>query len=372
MKILHVTTHLNIGGIANYVVSLTKALKAKGAISFVASSGGDLVGELEKNGTCHRRLDILTKSELSLKVLKSIFALVRIVRQERIDVIHAHTRVSQVAAFFASRITGVPYVTTCHGYFKVRLRKVFDTWGDKVIAISEAVAAHLEDDLGVKSQRVAVIYSGVDADRFSKDYSSGEIQSLKDSLGLGPGPVIGTIGRLSPVKGHAFLIQSMAEIVSRLSEAQCLIVGDGPEYNLLKNLAGSLGIEDSVRFVSSNPDTHKFLSVMDVFVFPSVKEGLGIALLEALASGRPCVASDVGGISNIIKNGHNGILVPARDPGSIAGAAIGLINDRARARLLGQRARETVKETFTLDGMADKVLHLYEEVIKGRERARDE
>ena len=362
MKVLHVSTHLNIGGIGNYITSLACALKKKGVVVMVASSGGNLEPELKRCGVCHKTLRMKTKFELSPKVFASAVDISKIVKDEKIDISHAHSRVSQAAAFFASRLTGVPCVTTCHGYFKVRFRKIFDTWGRKVIAISDAVENHLKDDLGVDEGRVELIYNGIDIDRFSRQYSDAEKLSLKRSLGL-KGPVVGTIGRLSPVKGQRYLIEAMAEVVRKVPDVKAVIMGDGEEDKKLKSLAKELNIEDTIRFVPSDPDTVKFLSIMDVFVLPSVKEGLGLALLEALGSGRACVASRVGGIRDIIESGMNGILVGVGDPKAIAAAVISLLNDAQSRQKMGQAGREMVRERFSLDSMSDKVIKLYESVV---------
>ena len=139
MKVLQLTTDMDIGGITNYIFELSRALKNKGVDTIVASSGGDIEGSLENEGIPHERIDIKTKFEFSPKVFRAAFAVKNIIRKEGIDIIHAHSRVSQVVGALASCMTGVPMVTTCHGYFKKRLRAIVDTWGDKVIAISAAV-----------------------------------------------------------------------------------------------------------------------------------------------------------------------------------------------------------------------------------------
>ncbi len=362
MKVLQVSTHVNMGGIGNYILSLSKALKGKSVSSIVASSGGDLEAEFKRHGIELMWLDIKTKSEISPKVLKSIIQLCRIINNEDVDVLHAHTRVSQVVCFFASRITGVPYVTTCHGFFKKRLRKIFDTWGSMAIAISDAVKTHLKEDLGVNEKRIKLVYSGVDVDAFSKECSINEINKMKESLGLKGGPIVGTIGRLSPVKGQRFLLEAMVSVISEVEDAKVIIVGDGPEEKALKNLAKSLGIECAVHFFASSPGTYKFLSVMDIFAFPSKNEGLGIALLEAMASGKACIASSIGGISDIIKDGSNGILTEVGDIDAISNAIIYLLRDPELRMKMGENARTLVKERFSLNSMADNIIQLYKKI----------
>ncbi|HPM42756.1 MAG TPA: glycosyltransferase family 4 protein [Candidatus Omnitrophota bacterium] len=363
MKALSVSTHFNIGGISNYMLALASELKNIGVETVIATSGGDMEVEARQSSIPHFRINIDTKFEFHPKLFIAAMQLKSIIEKERIDIIHAHSRVAQAASVLASRMTGVPVVTTCHGYFKKRLRKVFDTWGARVIAISDAVRQHIISDLGVSPDRVRLIYSGVDCDRFMRKYSADEIAIIKNGLGLRKRFVVGTIGRLSPVKGHAHFLEALASISSKRSDVEGLIVGDGPEREALQKQAESLGIKGKVKFISSNVDTPDFLAIMDVFVFPSLKEGLGIALLEALASGRASVSSDTGGISDIVENGSTGVLVKVADHTAMAKAVSDLLDDPARREMLGSRGRDLVRERFTLSRMAREVAGLYEEVI---------
>ena len=156
----------------------------------------------------------------------------------------------------------------------------------------------------------------------------------------------------------------MKGIVVKRNDAQCLIIGSGPEDSDLKRLARSLSIEGSIIFLSSTyKDIPLYLYLMDVFVLPSVEEGLGIALLEALASARACVASDTGGIRDIIKNNINGLLVPVGNTAAIENAILNLLDNRALGEGMGQRGRDLVKNKFSLTLMAEKVRALYERVL---------
>lgn len=365
MKVLHVNTHINIGGIGHYIVSLSRAMKVKGVDCLVASSGGDFEKELSNLSIKHFRVDLRTKFEFAPKVFRAASSLVDIIKEENIDLMHAHTRASQVAAHLAAQRTGVPYVTTCHGYFKPRLsRMLFDTWGSKVVAISNAVKDHLEKDFKIKPDRIEVIYTGIDAERFFREYSSVDIANVRKSLGLGHGPVVGTMGRLSSVKGHSYLIDAIGRIVSRGNDLNCIIIGSGPEEGVLKKKAMALGIENRIRFIGSvYVDLPLYLSMMDIFIFPSIREGLGLALLEAMAAGRPCIASDVGGIGDIIKDGFSGILVRAKDPAAIAAQVTRLMEDNDLRRRMAANGRTTVKERFLIDSTAGKMANLYERVI---------
>lgn len=365
VKILHVTTHMNTGGIAQYILSVASALKDRGVDCIVASSGGDMVEELQRRGIVHRSLDIRTKSEFGPKVLKSIFQIYRIIKDEGVDIVHGHTRVSQVSGLIASRMAGALYVSTCHGFFKKRLgRRIFDLWGDRVIAISGPVRESLIRDFKVSPERIELIYSGVDVRRFSKDRSNAEISDFKHKLGLGDEPIVGTIGRLSSVKGHIFFIEAMKGISSEGRRIKGIIVGSGPEEGSLKRLVKDLGMEDSFFFFESTADTPRYLDIMDIFVFPSVKEGLGLSLLEAMAQGRPSIASNIGGIRDIIKDGETGILFNAGDAGMLKRSIIRLLDDAGLRARLGQAARRLVRERFSLDIMTDKITSLYKNMLR--------
>jgi glycosyltransferase involved in cell wall biosynthesis len=354
---------MNIGGIANYVLELSRALKGKGAEVIVASSGGDLEPQLALSGIKHIKLDIRTKFEFAPKVFVSAFAVRDLVRKEGVDIVHSHTRVSQVAGALACRMAGVPMVTTCHGYFKRRLRSIVDTWGDKVIAISAAVHRHLKDDLKVKDERIELVYSGIDMRKFSKDFSDDEIGATKKYLGLSGRIIAGTIGRMSPVKGQKFFIQAMAKVLKERPDAAAFVVGNGPDGPSIKSLAMALGIDDRISFVDSVSDTRQMLSAMDIFVFPSVREGLGIALLEALAMSKACVASRIGGIEDIITDGENGMLTDVGDSDSIAQAVLKLMSDDGLREAIGRSGRRTVEERFTLDRMSDDIIKIYKKVL---------
>lgn len=378
MRILIITTHMNMGGIASYCLTQVRALRGRPASQgqvgagghkiIVASSGGDCVGLLEKEGARHIRIDINTKSELSPKIIVSLFQLLPVIRRENVDIIHAHTRVTQVLARLISSITKVPYVTTCHGYFKPRLgRRLFDCWGDKVVAVSDAVQRHLVDDMGVEDGRVRLIYTGIELERFGRRYSEAEKEDIREEYGIGRGPVIGMIGRLSPVKGQDVLVEAAPVILKGFPNAQFLLIGDGPSEKSLKRRVDELGIGERFVFVRNVADTKEPLSVIDIFAFPSIKEGLGLALIEALACGRPCVASDTGGISDVIKNGRSGIMVPPGDSQALADAIMRVLRDGVLRAELQSNAGGAVTR-FSIEEMAGRLGALYDEVISARRR----
>jgi len=364
MNILILSNHLKIGGITQYIISLARALSARKIRVIVASGGGEMERELSKGPARHVEVDLRTKCECGPKVFRAIPRLARLVREEKIDLIHAHTRVTQVVSAVVSAMTRVPYISTCHGFFRPRIgRRLCGCWGSKVIAISGPVAKHLTDDFHIKTEDIALIHTGVDSGRFAAVFSEEELNGLRSSLRLRKAPVVGTIGRFSPVKGHRFFIEAFRKVVAERPDAQGIIVGQGPEEEDLRQLIRRYNLGGSFRLAGSTPHTAMYLALLDIFVFPSVQEGLGLSLLEAMASGRPCVASRIGGVSDIIRDGETGLLVPAQDPDALGGAMIRLLGDPLLGRKLGENARRSVARDFSLETMVEKVLRLYNEVV---------
>jgi len=363
MNILILATHLNTGGITSYILTLTRGLEKRGTHVFVASSGGNCVEDLQSVGAQHILWNIKTKSELSPKIYLSLPKLCRLVRQEKIDLIHAHTRVTQVAAFFLSRLTGVPFLSTCHGFFKKRfIRKTFPCWGKAVIAISEPVKKHLWKDFGVPQNKVVLIPNGIDISRFEKVSDSIRTQK-KEELHLGNGLTIGIIARLSDVKGHSVLIRAMGQVVQEIKTANLLIVGQGKLESDLKKLADDLGLSKNIHFFPVVNNTSEFLTLFDIFVMPSLQEGLGLSIMEAQAAGIPVIASNVGGIPSLIRNGETGILVTPSDVSALARAMIDLLNDPQKRKELSQRGYESIKKNFSADQMVEQTQNLYERLV---------
>jgi len=366
MRILLLTTHLNFGGIASYTVTLAEALKKRNHQVTVASSGGDMLSRLKSSGIKHINLNIRTKQGLSPKVLLSFFKLSKVIRQ--FDIIHSQTRVTQVLGKALSIVYKIPYVTTCHGFFTPKpSRRLVSAWGNKTIAISEAVRSHLVKDFQVKKENIALIHNGVNISWFDKKYTAEEKQEIRREYNLSSKFVVGLIARLSPVKGIKYLISAFKLLIQDGLDAQLLLIGDGPEKQLLIEQAEQLGIKSKVIFAPSVVDTGRSLSVMDVFVLPSVQEGLGISLAEAMAASCPVVASDVGGIYSLVKNNKTGLLVTPEDPEAIARAVKELLLDNGLREKLALAGKEFVTEKFSLEEMAVKTERVYSTVIASHE-----
>jgi len=374
MKILFLTTHLRFGGITTYVASLAGRLKGLGHKMYVASGGGDMVADIERSGIEHVKMAVDTSSELNPGLLAAGLKLKRVIKERDIDIIHAHTRVTQILTCLVCRTIPVSQrpavVTTCHGFFKPKfMRRIFPGWGDKVIAISEPVREHLVNDLHVSKEKVITIYNGVNINRFIYPVTTEQKAEYKKASGLDQEqPVVGIIARLSPVKGQKYLIKAFKHILNKVPEARLVIIGDGPDKQMLMDLIKELGIEKSVKLLPATRDTAPLLAAMDVFVMPSLQEGLGLSIIEAMAGGLPVVASDVGGIYTVVKEGQTGFMVPPKDDNTLSEAILKLLGDNTLCKKMGEQGREFVENNFSINTMGQQVEELYENLLEIRKQ----
>ncbi|MCM8800953.1 MAG: glycosyltransferase family 4 protein [Candidatus Omnitrophica bacterium] len=364
MNILYLTTHLNVGGITSYLLTLTKGMLKRGHNVYLASSGGKVLDRFLKEGIVHMTIPIRTKADLSPRILLSLIKLKKYIQKNNIQIIHSHTRVTQVLGELIQYALRKPYLSTCHGFFKLRLiRRILPCWGMRVIAISEAVKEHLIKDLKVDPEKIRVIYNGIDLENLCL-FKPEERIKIKERFSLKDAPLVGIIARLSEVKGHIYLIKAMKKVLSYLADVKLVIVGEGRLRQRLTCLVKELEIEKNVVFLPYITDTRQLLSVTDLFVMPSLEEGLGLSLMEAMASGVAVVASDVGGIRNLIQHNYNGILVKPRDIEGLAKAIIEVLLDKQKKEYLGRNARLFINQHFSQEKMVLETEQVYLECLE--------
>lgn len=363
MNILYITNHLNIGGITSYVLTLGRGLKLRGHNIYIASSGGDFVSKFIQEGIIYIHIPIRTKNEASPKILISALKLLKAIEEYKIDLLHSNSRTTQVLGSLLNKLFNIPHISSCHGFFKKRFfRKVFACWGQKVIAISQPVKEHLIKDFKVNEKDTVVIHNGIDVEHFQAS-SIENRESRKKTLGLDNGPVVGIIARLSDVKGHIYLIEAMKLVLEDIPNAQLLIVGEGKTRDELINLIYRLGIQKNVFLIPSVIDTACVLSIMDIFAMTSLKEGLGLSLMEAMASGLAVIGSDVGGIKTLIQEGFNGLLVKPKDSNALSKAILELLRDSEKRKFLGNNAKTFIAKNFSQEKMVLETEKLYLECL---------
>lgn len=361
MNILFIANHLNVGGISSYLFTLAGGLKQRGHNIYLASSGGELAEKFISSGITHISVPLTTKKEASPKIIFSFLKLKRHAKKLNIDLIHSNSRTTQVLGNLLSRALAVPHIFTCHGFFRPKLsRRLFPCWGQAVIAISQEVKEHLIFDFKLDEKRISVINNGIDTAGFG-DFT--ERDKLRRQLGIDDSPLVGIIARLSDVKGHIYLIRAMQQVVKVNPSSKLLIIGEGKMKGLLVKEADSLGLKDNVLFVPETKGTQGALAAMDVFVMPSLQEGLGLALMEAMAQGLAVIGSRVGGIKTLIRDGVNGLLVEPADAGGLAAAIQRLLGDSFLRRSLGANARQFIIDNFSREKMVDATERVYQRCL---------
>lgn len=363
MNILFLSTHLNSGGITSYLLTLTKGFLKKGHVVNLVTSGGNMEEEFKRLGARVFIFNIRTKSELDPRIYFALKPLKKIIHENRIHIIHAQTRITQLMASLLSQYTKTPHVSTCHGFFKKRLSRIlFPCWGKVVIAVSPAVKEHLRADFGILEERIALVGNGVDIDGFPL-ITDHERKLNRQKYHLDEGLVAGVIARLSHVKGQDILIKAMPRIGQSIPSFKLYFFGEGREEQSLKDLVKALHLEDRIQFFPTVNNTRESLSILDVFVMPSRQEGLGLSIMEAQACGLRVVASRVGGIPYLIEDGKTGFLVEPENEKALADRLIDVLSSPQKYQEVGLAARDFIKKHHSAETMVEKTLRVYETLL---------
>lgn len=297
-------------------------------------------------------------------MLQSLAAMRRLVQETGATLLHANGSRAMFYAGLAGRRTGRPVI------WHLRILEADPTldWllvrlATRTIANSAAVRERLRR-WPLAHARCSVVPNGLDLDSF---LPSRESERVRQSLGLAPTDrVVGNVGRLVPFKGHRYLLEAFAILRLTCRELRLLIVGDGPEREALERQARALKVAQDVHFPGHREDVADLLSVMEVFVLPSLAEHFGRVLVEAMAMERPVVATAAGGVPEVVEEKVTALLVPPGDAGALAGAIQTLLNDPVRARAMGQAGRRRVEEQYTLRRHAEQIEAVYREVLGER------
>lgn len=290
-----------------------------------------------------------------------------IIRVEQIDVIHAHEFAMNSYGSILSGLTGVPVITTVHGksYYHEKWRRriayrLIARWS-KMVAVSEDIRNFLITRVGIKADQVMTIRNGIDVNAYIAPVDEdGAPEKERQEY------VIGAVGSLYPVKGHTYLLKALAIVLKTHPDVVCKIAGQGHLLPRLQAEAADLGIGNQVAFLGLRDDIPQFLQSIDVFVLPSLSEGLPLSVLEAMAAGKPVIATNVGGVSEVVQDQRTGFLVPPKDPEAMANRILRVMADQAMAERLGRAGREKVERDFSLDTMTQQYEALYEEALLER------
>jgi sugar transferase (PEP-CTERM/EpsH1 system associated) len=366
MHVVHVLHTLAVGGTENGVVNLVGSLAAEARHTVVAvTSSGPLAARLPAGVEVHA-LGKRPGVDVAVQV-----RLVALLRRLRPDIVHTRNW-GAFDAVPAARLAGVRVVV--HGEHgreaadpegrdrrRNRLRRLLSPLIAQWVTVSHDLRRWLVHHVGIPGERVVTIHNGVDTGRFAE----GDREGAREALGLPAGaPIVGTVGRLDPVKDHLRLIAAFRSVVARRPDALLLIAGDGPLRDDLRGAVEAAGLQGSVRLLGERADVPRVLAALDVFTLPSIAEGISNTILEAMASGLPVVATNVGGNPELVEDGVTGRLVEPRQTEALAAALLGYVNDPVLARLHGKAGRQRCVGEFSLERMAARYLALYRRLVR--------
>jgi glycosyltransferase involved in cell wall biosynthesis len=331
--------------------------------SLTTIAGNRIESELQANG-----IRVVNLGARSLRDLAAFRRLLRLVREERFDIVHSHLTYASIWASLVSRFTGVPSIATVHvappsaGRDVVRdllMSFTLSRWSARIVAVSNALREEYRRRRRIASDRIVTLHNGIDTDRFERDRNLCR-QAIADDFGVPlHHPLVVTVSVLRRGKG----IEVLLEAARRTAGVHYLILGDGPMRSEWLDLAGQLGVASRVHWGGHCPDIGRYLAGADLMVHPSLADAFPTVLLEAMAAGLPVIASDVGGIPEIVRHDETGLLVAPGDPDQLAWHMTELLSDRDRAMKMGERGRMRVRERFSTAAWIERLGLLYRDVL---------
>jgi glycosyltransferase involved in cell wall biosynthesis len=363
IRVVEVLATGSNGGAQEHLYSLvTRMDHDRYDVSIVSLSPGSAVRKLQRAG-----IPVLVIDEVDDAI--AVGALAAHLSEVRADVVHAHMyRAETVAtrAVLALKEIGHrrPYLVSTVHSSRVRheadkdvLRELTPHM-DQLIAVSRAIERKLLDE-GRDTAPVTLIYNGVDLDRYDHQEAC---CTLPDEYGMEPGSqIVGVVARLEPEKGHPTLLEAWPKVLRAVPDTYLLIVGEGSKRDALEAQARELRIAHRVVFTGRRDDVPAVTAALDVAVLPSYREAQGLTILEAMALSRPVVASDVGGIPEMIEDGKTGLLVPPHDAEALADAIIRLLRNHPLADTLGRAGHDMVHDRFCIELMVSTTQSIYDE-----------
>lgn len=372
IKILQVITGLHFGGAETFLYTLVKNLDPNFFHCDVATviCGGELLDSFSTVGSKVTVLEDAYRSKGMLPFrIAPLLTLGATIREGRYDIVHTHLHPADVIGGLAAALAGnTKTIRSVHnmGTWKKRKHLFWERMINKrtkrIICCSRYMEEHVVSHEGIPKDKAMTIYHGIEIDRFSKPMRD---PSLMRALGLDPEfKTIGCVGRLIPIKGHVNLIKAVPQILARHPRTQVLFIGDGEGRDDLINRVSAEEFRGQVKFVGSRSDIPELLSLMDIFVMPSLSEGLPVALIEAMAAGLPVVAFNIKPMEEIVLDGQTGILVEFCSSPGIAAACNVLLSDEPARRAMGLAGRKRAETMFQCRTMLESYQRLYRDVAR--------
>jgi len=371
-KVMHLIATNFYGGPEKQIVEHLKRLNSASYQGTLASflEGGAPNETLEQAEIAGlRNFGIPMSSRFDIRAL---WKLIQLLRHEKIDLLCAHGYKSTVMGWWAGRKVGIPVLAFSRGYTAENPKVAFYEWLDRmflkrvdgIIFVSEGQRKRLES-FGISGRRRWVVRNAVAADS-SRDSLSGDLRKeVFERLGI-PNAVgmVVSAGRLSPEKGHRFLVEAIGMLQGSSNKTHFVFCGDGPCQKELEKRSKELGVSNLCHFVGFRRDIKDIFQAMDFMVLPSLTEGLPNVVLEAFAYAKPVIATNVGGVPEIVEDGVNGILVYPERSDLLAEALKSFLVAPEKRRMMGEAGYQKVKSEFSFESQTQKLEAIYNEVLK--------
>jgi len=351
MAITFVSDWLTARSTTQCSLNLAKTLTKRGHTVRVICPGGEMKEAFLESGI---ELDIRRNMYMPVLNLLTLRSAARSVSGTKCRIIHAQSQEASVFGVGLASLCRLPSVVTVRR-FDVS-RRLAAPKGTRILAVNEALREFLVNESKIPKERIDVVPSGVDI----SEYKAVSPFSVPDQI-----PVVGSLGRFEPFRGFPYFIKAAKTVVEAGHRVEFLMIGTGSEEKKLRELVSALGLTEYFTFVSESIDYKRGIESMDIAIVCPIKEGFGMMALEAMACAKPVIASAVGGIYSIMKDGDTGILTPPKDSDSIAEKVISLLHDTEEAKRLGENARTAVEEKFTMDIVAGKTEMVYKRAVEG-------
>lgn len=374
-KVLHIHTLPVISGSGIHTLITMKGLdKSRYEVEFACAPGGPLIDAVVNQGIKFHPVKNFVQRVSICNDLMGLWQMVCLMRRRRYDIVHTHNSKAGFIGRLAAKIAGVPVIVhTVHGFafhefekpprqrLFIWLERLAARFADKLITVSEPLKQWgLRARIG-RADKYITIYDGIEIDRFKLNF---DIEKKRQEFGIKPEElVIGAVSKLWEGKGHRCILRAARDVVAKVPDVKFMFVGEGYLRKELESMTHQLGLNEYVTFAGFRRDVPEITAIFDVAVLASFFEGLGRVLLEAMALGKPVIASRVGGIVDVVDEGKTGIFVSPNDSAALAEAMIRLLSDGKLREKMGEAGKEKIGVKFSAGTMVAQIEKVYEELI---------
>jgi len=368
-KVLFIISQLAVGGAERQLLELVKHLDKDKYLPKVCS-----LSEKTQLGEYFRKagVEIAVIGRKHSIDFNRLLQLYRLLKREKPIIVHTFMHSANTYGRIAAKLAGVPIIIASErgfnfldrSWIRIQIDRLLAKFSQQLVTNSKELKQSIVKFHRINQEKVITIYNGIDVLRFDfKINVTAQKRELKLNL---TSPTVGIVARLTPVKNHACFLQAARKVLGRFPNTKFLIVGDGELREALESMAEGLELSDNVIFTGSRSDVPQLLSILDVSVLCSFSEGMPNAVLESMASGKPVVVTDVGGCSEIVKDGEDGFLVASDNPHALAEKIKRLLVDRDAAKAMGRTGRKRIEEQFTIGKMVKNYEQLYANLLQAK------